>query len=295
MKLKIIGKSKNEWAEEILEKIKEFEKYKNLNEKTIIFSNTTSAILFTLVARAFFYKTIWIADGTKKNLITKYLLKIISFATYKIIAPNHAIETEYIKLGIKSEKILIIYPFQDLLEKSKNETHTIVACDGSIAIDDGLGIFLRAIASSMEIYKNIKIIIGGRAKDPNRIMWIAKTLGIKDSLQIMPQGNKTWQKSADIFVIPKISKEEAKPSIIYAMASGNAIISTNNIRHREFLEQNINGILIEPANMEMLSQSIINLAKNPKWINELGENNRRFAQKHFSKEKFNKTLELLIK
>jgi len=44
----------------------------------------------------------------------------------------------------------------------------------------------------------------------------------------------------------------------------------------------------------MLSQAIINLARKPNWMEQLGQNNRTFAEKKFSKEVFEEKLNNIL-
>jgi glycosyltransferase involved in cell wall biosynthesis len=278
MKLSIIGKTKNSWLNEI---IKNFPI--NVHKRTIILIGPFFQILLTPLMRIFLYKVIWIADNPKYNI----LLKFFSLFAEKIIIPNQSIEANYLRLGIPNQKLQLIYPICSFSEERiKRQDSLVLSCDGSLSIENGTGTLLRGFSMAQEILGNLKLIIGGNIIEKTRIEWLINEINIKNSVQLAPSNNHLWSEQSHIYVWMDNSEQPTPISLIQAVCFGKAIIASDKLSNHEFIEQNKNGILIKSSNAEMFSQAIINLARKPEWITELGENNLDFGKHKFSAEIF---------
>ena len=103
---------------------------------------------------------------------------------------------------------------------------------------------------------------------------------------------------AEIFFILDISLHtsfwEGSPvAIAEAMYLGKAIIATKVSGIPERIEDGIDGILVEPQNVDELSKAIIRLLKDRELLGKLGKEAERYARLHFdSKSIVNKVNEL---
>lgn len=287
--MKIIGKTEDQWVQELINNIP-----KN-NKKIIILVSFFWQIFGTLFAKIFGFKTIWIANNAADRALARSLIKIMSIFVDTVIAPNQSAEAAHLRIGVKSQKIQVIYPIcHDGADGKLSKDNVIIGCDGEIMIDQGLGILMQAIASAKEIMPNIKLVIGGQIADAKRIIWISKQLKLENNVQILPTGSKTWMLSSHIYVMPGIESNAFPFSFAQAMMLSKAIIATDSLKAREFVEPNKGAILIKQNNVDMLTQAIINLARNPEWMEELGSNNREFAIQKFSQEAFNQKIHQII-
>ena len=287
--MKIIGQTKDIWAQELIANIPKNDK------KIIILVSSVWQIFGTLFAKIFGFKTIWIADNNSNSALTASLIKMMSIFAEAIIAPNQSAEAKHLRAGVGSKKIHVIYPPCENSSDSKPAKDGItIACDGAIAIDQGLGILIRAIASVKEILPDIKLIIGGQIADAKRIIWITKHLSIESNVQIFPTDSKTWMLSSHIYVMPAIESNVLPFSLAHAMMLSKAIIASDSLKAREFVEPNKGAILIKQSNVDMLSQAIINLARNQEWMQELGRNNRAFAEQKFSRKVFEEKMQKIL-
>jgi len=86
--------------------------------------------------------------------------------------------------------------------------------------------------------------------------------------------------SSDMFVLPSYT-ESFPLTILEAMAAGLPIISSKVGGIPEMIENNKNGILINPGNSKILSKSIINLLDNSSLRKRIGRNARTIAKNKF--------------
>jgi glycosyltransferase involved in cell wall biosynthesis len=95
--------------------------------------------------------------------------------------------------------------------------------------------------------------------------------------------NKTMaiMKTFDIFVNPSYT-EGLPTSILEASLCKNAIIATNVGGTNEIITNNQNGYLIEPKNIELLKDKIINLIKNSAKRQIFSKNACKYVKENFS-------------
>lgn len=261
--------------------------------KKIILNNKIWQILFTIPAKIFGFKTIWLADSEKLNPILSLMLKLNSYSVNYIIAPNQSQENIYLKLGVPSQKIELIYPPCSSVNDIPRQTDKIVlACDGNLEIEQGLGVLLKAVSLAQEILGGLKVLIGGQIRGKQKIIWLASNL--KLNLQLAPSPNHSWPIDAGIYVLPNVDEMPAPLSLLYAVRQGKPVIASLWPNNKEFIIPNHNGILVEPNNAEMLAQAVIDLARKPEWKNQLGENNKKFAAEKFSQNVFDAKMKKIL-
>ena len=89
-----------------------------------------------------------------------------------------------------------------------------------------------------------------------------------------------FYRACDIFVLPSY-REGLPRSVLEAMAVGRAIITTNVPGCRETVENNRNGILVEPRSVNKLEEAMVKLATDKQLIMEMGKESRKIAESKF--------------
>lgn len=92
----------------------------------------------------------------------------------------------------------------------------------------------------------------------------------------------------DAFILPALSNttgtEALGLSLLEAMASGCAVIGTKIGGIPTIIENGENGLLIDQKNPEQLAKATLDILKNKKKAQEMGENGAAFVRKHYSWE-----------
>jgi len=140
----------------------------------------------------------------------------------------------------------------------------------------------------------VKFLIVGDGPLRNDLERYAAKLGIRDSVIFMG-----WR--ADLCVVYKgldvvclTSLNEGTPiSLIEAMASGRAVLSTDVGGVRDVVIHNETGLLSPSGDAESFSHNLSGLLRDERLRRRLGENARAFAARKFSKERLIKETELL--
>ena len=82
-------------------------------------------------------------------------------------------------------------------------------------------------------------------------------------------------------VLPSWYGEGVPHSLLEAMATGRAIITTNSRGCRETVNDSRNGVLIAPRDEAALAQAMIGLARDPDRLANMGQSSRQFAEERF--------------
>ncbi|WP_282042550.1 glycosyltransferase family 4 protein [Winogradskyella flava] len=98
----------------------------------------------------------------------------------------------------------------------------------------------------------------------------------------------------DIFVLPSYYREGIPRTTLEANACGNPIITTDSVGCRESVKDGVNGLLIEPQNLDALVTAMEFFITNPEKIREMGINSRKYAEDRFDANIINKNLTDLI-
>jgi glycosyltransferase involved in cell wall biosynthesis len=80
------------------------------------------------------------------------------------------------------------------------------------------------------------------------------------------------------------------------MAAGRATVLVIDGITRTLIESSNGGVYVQPGDDEMLAKKILELSKDPKRVQQMGQNARDYLVKHLDRrDKLNETLELLAK
>jgi len=182
------------------------------------------------------------------------------------------------KIGINAKKVFLLQPGIDWKKfQLKRKKEPFVLFVGSMKMDEPL-VRLKGIKYLLDAAKELKdinffVVGGGRALEklknisPKNVVFTGPLTG-KYLIEIYAR--------AQIFCLPSLS-EGFGLSILEAMASGCAIVSTIDIGQR--------GILVRPKNSDEIVKAIKYFIENKEKALKCGKENRRLA-KSFTWNKF---------
>lgn len=300
MRITVIGKSQNGWTRALLSALAEVES--DIGEKSgrvLVLIGRLAQITLWPAARLLGWRVFWLADNCNIPLALKTLLKTSGALAHKIIVPNQASELIYLRLGLASNKLQIIYPpcqaeTEDERRTSKNGF--ILAADAAIGFNNGLSTLLRAFGLARDILgDNIKLIIGGRVDKREHLEWSIKQLGLAGLVQMTPGHNFLWLAPAAVYVFTPTTSMPAPLSLPYALAAGLALVACDQPSVREFALTNKNALVIKVGDAEALSQAIIRLARDQELLARLGQGSLDFARAHLAPEVFREKIDAVFR
>lgn len=231
---------------------------------------------------------------TGNSLIDKLILSILKKYVDVIVFLSKTTMNSFVKHGIDRKKCTVIYNFNTLTLKesdisisNQNEDKTIrLLFVGTIGERKG---FFDLVKALERVDKNkYELHVCGEATDEESKELFEKCKNeMKKNLVfhgfVSGEERDYIYKKADIMILP--SYGEGLPMVILeAFSAGCAVISTNVGAIPEILKDE-NGTIIEPGNIDALSQAISFYIDNPKILFEIQKHNFQYSSK-FTCEEF---------
>ena len=227
----------------------------------------------------------------KQTLLKKLQLLLIKKRLKKfdkIVAISNSTYNDLLKLGVKKEKLKLIYPGIDFKKfkpkKTKNKKFTIVY-PSRISREKGQHIVIEAFKKiPLETLKEMELIIVGFVSDKNYLNELKKlafSWPIKFELNV-DNIVKYYQK-ADLIVFPTLMYEGFGFIAAEALACEKPLIASDFPAIREIVGKN--GLLVKPGSVEDLKSSIEILFENKILRNSFAKKGRKSVLKRFNWEK----------
>ncbi len=161
---------------------------------------------------------------------------------------------------------------------------------GSITERKGLEYLIKAMTLIKKNYNNIKLIlIGGYKKDEYeyylKIKRLIEKLSLKGEVfftEIISNmvTIRDAINSLHIVVLPSL-EERCSRTLLESLACGKAVVATRVGGTPEIIDDEINGILVDPMNERQLSEAILKLLLNEELRDKIGKNARIKAERFF--------------
>lgn len=157
---------------------------------------------------------------------------------------------------------------QNLRQQLGLPEHALLAgCLGNIRPAKAYDVLIKALPAVLEQFSNFHVAVAGHAKGPlqQELEDLAVSLGVREHIHFLGfcSDSAGHLASIDYFLLP--SRSEGFPvSLIEALAANLPIVATRCVGTEEILEHGVNGWLIEPENVDALSEALIKLlSKDP--------------------------------
>ena len=159
--------------------------------------------------------------------------------------------------------------------------------------DKGIMEYLRAAKIVKQKYPDVRFLLVGpfdtnpSALKPEELRYytdgnIVEYFG--EQSDVVP-----YLSQANVFVLPSY-REGTPKTVLEAMASGRAIITTDTAGCRETVINGLNGLLVPVMDVDALVEAMIYLIENQEKISEMGEVSRKIAEDKFDVHKVNNVI-----
>ena len=222
---------------------------------------------------------------TNKNDLSYFESKKIINSNKVILTKNYIDSEEYKQNNINYDK-------KKLLRKELNLTtkDIVIILVGRMIFSKGIKEFFEASIIVNKLYPNSKFLLIGAEEKNNpdsvpkdylkkinnysHFKWLGFRRDIKELYSI-----------SKIAVLPSYYPEGGYPrAITEPMSMSMAVIAANTKDCSGAIENNINGLLVEPKNSIDLSKKVISLISDPKKIKFLGKEARKAVLSKFDEE-----------
>lgn len=145
---------------------------------------------------------------------------------------------------------------------------------------------IEAMSLAIKKVPGVQLLIAGEGRMKGDLVKQAARLKIKDNVFFIPNVYDTAEflSVMDLFVLPSL-KEGLGLSLMEAMAAGLGVIGSDVGGIKSLIRDHVNGLLVKPADINGLSEAIIELLSDAGERKKFGESAREFIAGNFSQEK----------
>jgi glycosyltransferase involved in cell wall biosynthesis len=162
---------------------------------------------------------------------------------------------------------------------------------GDVKFIDGVDVLIRAFASVLRRLPDAKLlIVGGGRGYFSMVKRLANELGIGSSVVFtgwVPHRRvPEFIEAADVGVMPLRSTLETNCYLSFKLfeywAMGKPVVVSNVKAISKIVENGVNGILVEPENVENLAEALLMVLKDHGKTGLMGENGRRMVEETYN-------------
>ncbi|WP_432662623.1 glycosyltransferase family 4 protein [Wukongibacter baidiensis] len=206
------------------------------------------------------------------------LRDIMYFRANKVVAQTK-VGKECFNESIKKKTVVIPNPVNTEAANNLNEnvltgTSKTLLAMGRLGHEKGFDLLIRAFAQIKDKNPDWKLIIWGEGKERKNIEKIISNLKMEDRVMLPGKTKEPLAKmaEADLFVLS--SRREGFPNVLCeAMTVGMPVVATDCLcGPREIITDQVDGVLIEPENIEELAESMHELMNDENKRRYIGEN-----------------------
>lgn len=264
----------------------------------IFLHNTISAPVILLLAKL--YRKKFILDVTDLhaeylkvgniNMLERFAKPYLLWMEYlminmadKVIAVTETMKQRMVSMGVRADKISVIYDGAQLDKfstvKEDTEYKNVIHL-GSVDKQHGVELFIESIPLVLKEYSNVKFyIIGGGRELPN-IINKAKELKVENACiftdYVPHEEAKKYLNKASIGIIPR---PDSLPNhmvvtlkLLEYWASGTAVVASRLKGVEEIARDKDNIMFFKPGDKHDLAEKVVHLLKNPDDIRRLHDN-----------------------
>jgi glycosyltransferase involved in cell wall biosynthesis len=227
-----------------------------------------------------------------------YLDRFLIKYSKQIIAVSDEIATEMIKMGIPSNKIVVIDNGIDLrrfLNEKKNGelkrsfgldiNSRVIGTVASLTEEKGHVYLINAARDIILAFPETRFLFVGDGVERNHLEKKVAELGLQGKV-ILTGSRKDIPEILsilDVFVLPSL-KEGLPMALLEAMAARTPVVASRVGAVPKVIVHNENGLLVEPGNSGSLYTGISELLSDPKKASSLGDCGYKKVKERFSSE-----------
>lgn len=261
---------------------------------TLYCLSLTEKILCTPVARILGMRVLWMEHVSPRRWLSKNPLRLFfvlwsRLATVIVVSENQ--QREYEQLGVPANRLVIVYngvslaPYHAVQRRIFHWTRRfLIGTIGRLEEEKGTTFLLQAFHKLLVMVPHARLIIVGEGSQRKSLEWLVRQLGIADAVQFVgfQRDIAGWVASFDCFALPSIERESFGIVLLEAMAALCPVIGTNVGGIPNVIENNRTGILVEPADSELLMGALLYVYQHPDIAMQLAVNARRSVEERFT-------------
>jgi glycosyltransferase involved in cell wall biosynthesis len=235
------------------------------------------------------------------NLFRKTLAQYSATKARKIVVDAECVKQIWVRMGIPKSKVEVI-PFgvdTNLFNPNVDGSgirKKLGIRENDVAIISTRPFFphydieclIKAVPAITEKHQNVKFIIKGKGPLEDSIRKLAQKLRVEQFIRFsypVPYHEMAhYLKAADIYVSTSFV-DSTSVTLLEAMACGMPPVTTDIPGNREWIKNEVNGLLYPPKDHRALAEKITQLIENENQRKQFGEKNHQIIEEKAAWEK----------
>jgi len=196
------------------------------------------------------------------------------------------------RFSLPADRTLTVYGGVDTIRfhppasrPSSLEKTVRIACVAALIPEKGVGTLLRAVSRIPPGGWKLRIV--GAGPEAGTLERSAEALGLAERVEFLGLRDDVDEilRDSHVLVHPAVWEEALGYTVLEGMASGCAVIASRVGGIPELIEHGVEGILVEPANVDHLTKALADLLGDAQDRERLGDAARRRVVQDFSLER----------
>jgi len=240
----------------------------------------------------------WIGQDLSRSRMA--LQRSSFYLSHLIHANSQRVRDHLIKIGVKEQKIALIYNGLDLkrvkaphgfqktaflssLGVPNHLTHVVtIVANMRLAVKDH-PMFFRAARDVLKSLPNTAFVLAGEGDRTGGLRDLAVDLGLKNNVFFIGRCERIAELLASSDVAVLSSKSEGfSNSVLEYMGAGLPVVATDVGGNREAIIEGQTGFLVESGDHEAMAKCILLLLMDPDKARQMGKIGRERTEQHFS-------------
>jgi glycosyltransferase involved in cell wall biosynthesis len=248
-------------------------------------------------------------DPGLSTFLMEKLMRFLYVRSELILAVTEGIRDGITRRGIPEKKVVLVTNsvnvdmFNKKIDTSEirkeigidNEFVALYA--GNHGVSNALETVIEA-ARQLKNEKNILFLMVGDGEEKNNLIQLSRQYGLENIkfVEAQPKSRMpAFFAAANASIVPLKNVpvyEGALPNkLLDSMASATPVILATGEEAQRIIKDSQGGLCVEPENATQLAEAVLQLAKDKKAAEDMGENAQRYAFEHYSHEKLAARLE----
>lgn len=175
-------------------------------------------------------------------------------------------------VGINTEKYRCNYS-KDCDEKSliKKQNKTIL-CTGELNKNKNQETLITAMKTVIEEIPNVCLLLAGNGPEKQNLEKLIHNLGLSKYVKMIGYRTDLPKYVHNCDIVASASYREGLPlNVVEGMYCSKPVVVSNNRGHRELVENNVNGFIVDPKNPNEFAEKIIYLCRHSQEGAEMGK------------------------
>lgn len=257
-----------------------------------------------MAARLLGLSVIWREEGPlaspiPESKIWRTIYRTLASITHRVVASCAAAESSLFAIGVKPEKVTVVYNGIDLERFAKKRRMPRQPTIGIVARLSGFkghDLLIRAMKQVVRKFPDARLLIIGDGPEKANLQKLVSQLQLSRQVEFIGFVNdvSSYLEQLNVFVLP--SQAEGLPfSIIEAMAKGIPVVATRTGGVPELVLDGQTGLILDEATPDAIAGAITKLLEDKKLAQKMGAAARRRSRELFSVHPMVTQMETIIK